>query len=312
MELVQRILQRDKRACARLITLVENNDPEAEKALKELYPHTGRAYIIGVTGPPGAGKSSVVDKLTQYYRTQEKTIGIIAIDPSSPFTGGALLGDRIRMQDVATDCGVFIRSMSTRGHMGGLSLATKDAIKVLDAFGKDIIMVETVGTGQDEVDIVKAADTILVVTMPSLGDDIQAIKAGILEIGDIFVVNKSDLDFADRAAMELETMLDLNAAKKWRPPVIKTVANMGEGISELAEAINAHIDYLNKEGLLAEKRKTRVETELLEVLGQCIVKEVLEKARKTNYFDDLVNCIIKREMDCYTAAEKLLELRNSD
>ncbi len=312
MELVQRILQKDKRACARLITLVENNDPEAEEALKALYPHTGRAYVIGVTGPPGSGKSSVVDKLTQYYRAQEKTIGIIAIDPSSPFTGGALLGDRIRMQDMATDSGVFIRSMGTRGHMGGLSLATKDAIKVLDAFGKDIIMVETVGTGQDEVDIVKAADTILVVTMPSLGDDIQAIKAGILEIGDIFVVNKSDLDFADRAAMELETMLDLNAAKKWRPPVIKTVANMGEGISELAEAIKAHMDYLHKEGLLAEKRKTRVETELLEVLGQCIVKEVLEKARKTNYFDDLVNCIIKREMDCYTAAEKLLELRNSD
>lgn len=311
MDIVQRLLKGDKRACARLITLVENQAPEAREALKELYPHTGNAHIIGVTGPPGAGKSSLVDKLTQYYRGQKKTVGVIAVDPSSPFTGGALLGDRIRMQDRATDPGVFIRSMGTRGHMGGLALATKDAIKILDAFGKDVIIVETVGTGQDEVDIIKAADTVVVVTMPSLGDDIQAIKAGILEIGDIFVVNKADLDFVDKAVLELEVMLDFNTEKEWRPPVIKTVANMGEGIDELAEAIQSYVKYLKKEKLFEKKRRTKVETELLEVLIQFITEEILEKAKKTNEFDNLVNCIAQREMDCYTAAEKLLQVRNS-
>ena len=292
-----------------MITLVENDAPEAKQALKELYPYTGQAYIIGVTGPPGAGKSSLVDKLTQYCREQDKTVGVIAVDPSSPFTGGALLGDRIRMQDRATDPGVFIRSMGTRGHMGGLALSTKDVIKILDAFGKDIIIVETVGTGQDEVDIVKAADTVIVVTMPSMGDDIQAIKAGILEIGDIFVVNKADLDYADRAVLELEMMIELNSQKKWHPPVLKTQANMGEGISELAEAIQNHRDYLEKEDLLEENRRKKVEIELLEVLNQYIVKEILEKARKTDEFDSLVTSIVQREMDCYTAAEKLLQVR---
>lgn len=311
MELVNQLLHGDKRACARLITLVENDAPEATHALKELYPYTGKAHIVGVTGPPGAGKSSLVDKLTQYYRDQEKTVGVIAVDPSSPFTGGALLGDRIRMQDRATDSGVFIRSMGTRGHMGGLALATKDAVKILDAFGKDVIIVETVGTGQDEVDIIKAADTVVVVTMPSMGDDIQAIKAGILEIGHIFVVNKADLDYADKAVMELEMMLDFNSQKKWHPPVLQTVANMGEGITELAEAIESHIDYLKKEGLLEKERRTKVETELIEVLNQYIVKEILEKTRKTHEFDDMVTCIVQREMDYHTAAENLLQTRKS-
>ncbi len=308
MELVKKLIQGDKRACARLITLVENDAPEAREALKELYPHTGKAYIIGVTGPPGAGKSSLVDKLAQYYRDHGKTVGIIAVDPSSPFTGGALLGDRIRMQDRSTDPGVFIRSMGTRGHMGGLALATRDAVKILDAFGKDVIMVETVGTGQDEVDIIKAADTVLVVTMPSMGDDIQAIKAGILEIGDIFVVNKSDLDFADKAVMELEMMLELTSQKKWRPPVIKTVANTGQGIDNVAEAVQAHADYLKREGLFEEKRRKRMEMELLEVLNQYIVKEILEKTKKTNEFDSMVTFIVRREIDCYTAAERLLQV----
>jgi LAO/AO transport system kinase len=307
MELVDKLLKKDKRACARLITLIENEDPAAKIALKKLYPHTGNAHIIGVTGPPGAGKSTLVDKLTQYYRDNEKTVGIIAIDPSSPFTGGALLGDRIRMQDRTTDPGVFIRSMGTRGYMGGLAMATKDAIKVLDAFGKDVIIVETVGTGQDEIDIIRAADTILVVTMPSLGDDIQAIKAGILEIGDIFVVNKADLDYADKAVMELEVMLDLNKEKEWRPPVVKTVANTGEGIPTLADAVNAHITYLKEEGLLEKKRKMRVEMELLEVLNRCITKKILKETQKNHNFDTLVTRIAQHEMDCYTAAEKLLE-----
>ena len=308
MELVKQLLKGDKRACARLITLVENDDPQARKALKEIYPHTGNAHIIGVTGPPGAGKSSLVDKLTQFYRSHEKTVGIIAVDPSSPFTGGALLGDRIRMQERATDSGVFIRSMGTRGHMGGLAACTKDAIKVLDAFGKDVIIVETVGTGQDEVDIIRAADTVLVVTMPSLGDDIQAIKAGILEIGDIFVVNKSDLDFADKAVMELEMMLDFGNKKRWDPPVIKTVASTGEGIDALVAAIDSHMEFLKKENLLGENRRIKVEMELLEVLNQYITKEILEKAKKSEKFDDLIDSIVQRKIDYHTAAEKLLNL----
>jgi LAO/AO transport system kinase len=307
MELVEQLLKGDRRACARLITLVENDDPQARKALKEIYPHTGNAHIIGVTGPPGAGKSSLVDKLTQFYRLHEKTVGIIAVDPSSPFTGGALLGDRIRMQERATDSGVFIRSMGTRGHMGGLAACTKDAIKILDAFGKDMIIVETVGTGQDEVDIIRAADTVLVVTMPSLGDDIQAIKAGILEIGDIFVVNKSDLDYADKAVMELEMMLDFGNKKRWNPPVIKTIASTGEGIDTLAAAIDSHMEFLKKESLLGENRRLKVEMELLEVLNQYITKEILEKAKKSEKFDDIIDSILKREIDYHTAAKKLLK-----
>lgn len=307
MELVDQLLNGDRRACARLITLVENDDPQAQEALKTLYPHTGNAHIIGVTGPPGAGKSSLVDKLTEVYRSQEKTVGVIAVDPSSPFTGGALLGDRIRMQDRATDTGVFIRSMGTRGHMGGLSVCTKDAIKILDAFGKDIIIVETVGTGQDEVDIIKAADTVLVVTMPSLGDDIQAIKAGILEIGDIFVVNKSDLEYADKAVLELEMMLDFGEERPWKPPVIKTVASTGEGIPTLVEAIESHMTFLLDNDLLEEKRRIKVRMELLEVLNQCITKKILEKCEKTDEFNTLIDSITQRKMDYYTAAEKLLQ-----
>ncbi len=307
MELVDQLLNGDRRACARLITLVENDDPQAQEALKTLYPHTGNAHIIGVTGPPGAGKSSLVDKLTEVYRSRGKTVGVIAVDPSSPFTGGALLGDRIRMQERATDTGVFIRSMGTRGHMGGLSVCTKDAIKILDAFGKDIIIVETVGTGQDEVDIIKAADTVLVVTMPSLGDDIQAIKAGILEIGDIFVVNKSDLEYADKAVLELEMMLDFGEKRLWKPPVIKTVANTGEGIPTLAEAIKSHMTFLQDNNLLEEKRKIKVRMELLEVLNQCITKKILEKCEKTDEFNTLIDSITQRKMDYYTAAEKLLQ-----
>ena len=213
---------------------VENEYDEAVDIMKKLYPHTGNAYVIGITGPPGAGKSTLTDKIVKEYRRLGKTVGVIAIDPTSPFSGGAILGDRIRMNELTLDEGVFIRSMGTRGSLGGLSHKTADAVKIMDAAGKDVIIVETVGVGQSEVDIVKAADTTLVVVVPGLGDDIQAIKAGILEIADIFTINKADRDGADKLNVELEMMLDLYQDKlDWRPPIKRTVAHRNEGIAEL-------------------------------------------------------------------------------
>src|SRR5262249_23926791 len=243
-DLARGVLAQSPRAIGRAISEVERDSPAVPELLRRLFPETGRARIVGVTGPPGAGKSTLVQRLAQAYRKQGRRVGIVAVDPSSPFTGGAILVDRIRMAEIYTDPGVFIRSMATRGALGGLARATSDAVDVLDASGFDVVLIETVGVGQDEVDIVQAAETVAVVLVPGLGDDIQAIKAGILEIGDVFIVNKADREGADRTAAELAMMLDLSPLEGWRPPIVRTVAPRGEGIAEAVSALAAHGEHL--------------------------------------------------------------------
>ncbi|MHC1566300.1 MAG: methylmalonyl Co-A mutase-associated GTPase MeaB [Candidatus Syntropharchaeia archaeon] len=308
MEIVERLLNGDRRAAAKLITLVENNASEIKEIMNFLYPHTGHAYIIGITGAPGSGKSTLVDRLTVELRKKDKTVGIIAIDPTSPFTGGALLGDRIRMQERSTDKGVFIRSMGTRGSLGGLAKATNDVVSILDAFGKDYIIVETVGAGQSEVDIVNLAHTSIVVLVPGMGDEIQAIKAGILEIGDIFVINKADREGVEKTVMEIEMMLDLSEKKEgWKPPVLKTVATTNEGVPELLDAIEKHRRYLESTDAIEKKRWERGEAKVMEILKEEITNHLTEKIKEDGKFEELIKKVVSREMDPYSAAEEILE-----
>ncbi|HZX97540.1 MAG TPA: methylmalonyl Co-A mutase-associated GTPase MeaB [Myxococcales bacterium] len=311
--LTDRVLAGDVRAAARLMRLIDDAQPEAEAALRELWPKTGRAQIVGITGNPGAGKSTLVDRLVAHLRAQGKSVGVLAVDPTSPFTGGAILGDRIRMQDHALDPGVFIRSLATRGQLGGLSRATSDCARVLDAMGKDVVLIETVGVGQDEVEICRLAHTTVVVVVPGLGDDIQAIKAGILEVADLFAVNKSDREGADRTVRDLRSMLELNHVTgkdaAHEIAIVKCVASRDEGVVDVWSAIEAHYQWLRGGAGLLERETQRARHELVEVLRERLLRVALQKlAGDGARLDDLALRIARRETDPYSIADEAARL----
>lgn len=308
---VDRILAGEVRAAARLMRDLDDGRPEARKILKEIYPHSGRAHIIGITGSPGVGKSTLTDRLIHYLRREGKTVGVVAVDPTSPFSGGAILGDRIRMQRHALDDGVFIRSLATRGHFGGLTASARAVITVLDAMGKDYVLVETVGVGQDEVDIAATAYTTMVVTVPGMGDDIQAIKAGILEVADILVINKADREGASRTYQELMLMLELKTIRKekfWKPPVLLTQAKDNEGIEELMAAVRDHQEFLARDGgqALQRARFSRVRQEFLEILKEGLSRHLVKQLEGDGRLDLILKDILARRTDPYSASEALV------
>jgi LAO/AO transport system kinase len=314
-EILKKVLDGDFKTIARLITLIEDENPKAIEIVSQLHKYAGKAHVVGITGPPGVGKSCLISRLIGEYRQRGKTVGVIAVDPTSPFTGGAILGDRIRMCEHTLDKGVFIRSMGSRGSLGGLSRATGNTIKVLDASGKDIIIVETIGIGQTQVDIVKYAHTVVIVLMPKMGDEIQAMKTGFYEIGDIFVVNKADQEDVDKTVMLIEDMLMVEKNRLWdlgkvdlgwEKPVLKTVALTGEGINQLIEKIEEHKEYLVKSGLIEKFKEEKSEAEILDALTTKLQEYVLANIKKTKEFKDLVKKTSKGELDPFSAASQLV------
>ncbi|MCY7376238.1 MAG: methylmalonyl Co-A mutase-associated GTPase MeaB [Pyrinomonadaceae bacterium] len=305
--LSEKLLQGDTRSVARAITIVENNSKAASDLMKAIFPKTGNALVIGITGAPGAGKSSLVDKLAFYYKNKGERIGIVCVDPSSPFSGGAILGDRIRMSTLGLDKNIFIRSMATRGNLGGLSRATVDAVAILDAAGFDKVIVETVGVGQDEVEIVKTADVSVVVLVPGMGDDIQAIKAGIMEIGDVFVINKADREGVLRTEKELEALLTLAMRPDfWNPPIIKTVATESKGIEDLSKAIESYYEF-QKKGENLERRKAIAKWRLLELLQERLLADILNRNGTGAKLDRLAQEIAEKRNNPYSAVEEILK-----
>ncbi|MFI9050156.1 methylmalonyl Co-A mutase-associated GTPase MeaB [Streptomyces sp. NPDC053427] len=308
-QLVEQARQGRPRAVARLISLVEGAAPELREVMATLAPLTGNAYVVGLTGSPGVGKSTTTSALVTAYRKAGKRVGVLAVDPSSPFSGGALLGDRVRMSDHASDPGVYIRSMATRGHLGGLAWAAPQAIRVLDAAGCDVVLVETVGVGQSEVEIASQADTSVVLLAPGMGDGIQAAKAGILEIGDVYVVNKADRDGADATARELNHMLGLGEARSpgdWRPPIVKTVAARSEGVDEVVEALEKHRAWMEEHGVLAQRRRARAAREV-ETIAVTALRERIGDLSGDRRLDALAERIVTGETDPYRAADELVD-----
>lgn len=312
MERVKRILEGDIRTAAKLIRDIDDGIPSSREVLKALYPHTGKAYVIGVSGFPGVGKSTLVDQMIQAYRAADKTLGVIAVDPTSPFSGGSILGDRVRMQRHGTDPGVFIRSLATRGHFGGLTRSTHSIIDVLDAMGKDIILVETVGVGQDEVDIVTTAHTTVIALIPGMGDDIQAIKAGILEVADIFVINKADREGVEKTTHDLQMMLDMNSQQdrqgSWRPPIVATEALRNQGVPQLLSEIEAHKSYLlgHSKKHFNERLKKKAARDLLDTLKDRVVTEIMKELERSDIFGTMVNDLVEKKTDPFTLCDKIM------
>jgi LAO/AO transport system kinase len=304
--LVQRLLDGDRRALARAITLVENDDPEGRRVVREAYPHTGSAAILGFTGPPGAGKSTLMAALIKLERERGRTVSVLSIDPSSPFTSGALLGDRIRLTDHFLDPGVFIRSMASRGALGGLSEAALQSALLMDASGRDIVLVETVGVGQAEVDIVDLADTVVLVLMPGSGDSVQALKAGVMEIPDVIVVNKADHPLTTAMVREIRGVLALGPRQEWQVPVLRTEAQRGEGVDQLLAALAAHRAHLEAAGTLSARRRRHLRAEVLAIAAARIRRELAARVADDPHFGELLDRVVARELDPATAAAEIL------
>jgi LAO/AO transport system kinase len=304
---VQRALSGERRALARLITVIENRRPEATLVMREITPHTGKAHIIGITGAPGSGKSTLTNELIKEFRKRGRTVGVVAVDPTSTLTGGAVLGDRIRMLENYQDQEVFIRSMATRGQLGGLASMTNDVVRIMDACGKEIVIVETVGVGQDEVDVAKAAHTTLLVEVPGMGDDIQAIKAGVLEIADILVINKADREGVERLHLHLQAMLNLAPKKAWGVPILKTIAARSEGIDKLVDEAERHLNYLKESGEYQKRERARLRDELFSRVREEIGQRILRREQQASGLQEMLNRLENRDIDLYDAALLLIE-----